>query len=218
MSALAAALLPAVASSQTAQPAQPAQTAQTAGGGCPAPPIAEVAASPDSAPSLAGAATEITFIAPHEGWAMGRISWVAADRDGLIYLLQRGDKADPIVVVDRAGRVVRSWGKDLFVVPHGLRIDPKGNVWTTDANTSIVRKFAPDGRLLLTIEVGDVPAACDWPTRGATDVAFGPNGHVYVADGYRMRASSSTRRMGRRCARGGHEAPVPVSSSCRTRS
>ena len=174
-SALAVAALPTVALSQTLQ---------TAARGCPPPPIAEVAASPDSAPPLAGAATEITFIAPNEGWAMGRISWVAADREGLIYLLQRGDKADPIVVVNREGRVVRSWGKGLFNVPHALRIDAKGSVWTTDANTSIVRKFSPEGRLLQTIDVGDVPAACDWPTRGATDVAFGPNDHVYVADGY----------------------------------
>jgi hypothetical protein len=33
--------------------------------------------------------------APADGWAMGMASWVAAGADGLIYLLQRGDKADP---------------------------------------------------------------------------------------------------------------------------
>ena len=139
---------------------------------------------PDGAPLLAGVAAEISFIAPHEGWAMGRISWVATDSSGLIYVLQRGDQSDPIVVVNHEGRVVRSWGKGLFKLPHSLRIDPRGNVWTTDANTSLVRKFSPDGGLLLTIEVGEVPAACEWPTRGATDIAFAPNGHLYVADGY----------------------------------
>jgi hypothetical protein len=31
-----------------------------------------------------------------------------------------------------------------------------------DAHTSLVRKFSPDGRLALTIEVGEVPEACGW--------------------------------------------------------
>ena len=39
----------------------------------------------------------------------GLVSWVASDRKGLIYLLQRGDQADPLIVVDRNGKIVRSW-------------------------------------------------------------------------------------------------------------
>lgn len=152
--------------------------------GCPPPPTGAVAALDHNALVLNALTSEITFSAPHDGWEMGRISWAAADSNGLIYVLHRGDKAEPIVVVDRSGKVVRSWGKGLFSVPHSLRIDPRGHVWTTDADTSIVRKFSPAGELLLTIDVGEVPANCDWPTRGATDVAFAPNGHIYVADGY----------------------------------
>ena len=161
-----------------------AQTQSTVARGCPPPPTGRVAALSDSAPLLVGVTTEIPLIAPHEGWEMGRISWVAADTQGLIYLLQRGEKADPIVVVNRDGRVVRSWGKGLFSVPHSLRLDASGNVWTTDASTSIVRKFSPEGRLLLTIDVGDVPGACNWATRGTADIAIASNDHVYVADGY----------------------------------
>jgi DNA-binding beta-propeller fold protein YncE len=161
-----------------------AQTASSIDRGCPPPPVGEVAAPPDSLPSIIGLTGELPLVAPKDGWEIGRISWLAADTGGLIYLLQRGDKADPVVVIDHNGHVVRSWGKGLFTVPHGIRIDRQGNVWTTDANTSLVRKFSPVGKLLLTIDVGDVPGACDWPTRGATDVAFAPNGHVYIADGY----------------------------------
>ena len=39
------------------------------------------------------------------GWAMGMVSWVAAGPDGLSYLLQRGEHADPVIVVDRNGRI-----------------------------------------------------------------------------------------------------------------
>ena len=43
---------------------------------------------------------------PRTGWEMGMVSWIAADDDGLVYLLQRGPDADPVVVVDSQGRVV----------------------------------------------------------------------------------------------------------------
>lgn len=174
ITALAVAALPAAAR---------AQTLTAAARGCPPAPTTHVA-SRTYVPSLGGVTKELAVIAPHEGWELGRISWLATDRNDLIYLLQRGVRADPIVVVNREGRVVRSWGKGLFNVPHSIRIDASGNVWTTDAYSSIVRKFSPNGRELLTIEVGDVPTACAWQTRGATDIAFGPNEHVYVADGY----------------------------------
>ncbi|HUE84520.1 MAG TPA: peptidyl-alpha-hydroxyglycine alpha-amidating lyase family protein [Vicinamibacterales bacterium] len=119
-----------------------------------------------------------------EGWALGMVSWVAADRTGLMYLLQRGDKADPIVAVDQTGTVVRSWGKGLFTTPHAIRVDPLGNVWTTDAASSMVYKFSPEGETLLQIEVGGQPTPCG-NFCSTTDVAFAPDGHVLIADGYR---------------------------------
>ena len=118
------------------------------------------------------------------GWAMGMVSWVASDAAGLVYLLQRGDKADPVVVVDTEGKVVRSWGKGMFTMPHAIRLDPQGNVWTTDAASSMVYKFSPKGRLLLKIEVGGQPTPCG-NFCSTTDVAFAPDGHVFIADGYR---------------------------------
>jgi DNA-binding beta-propeller fold protein YncE len=154
------------------------------GRGCPPPPTGDITSFADSAPPLEGTVKEIHLVPPRSGWEMGRISWVAVDNSGKMYVLQRGDKADPVVVLNRDGSVVRSWGKGMFTVPHSIRIDVKGNVWTTDANTSIVRKFSPDGRILMTIDVGGIPEACEWPTRGVTDVAFARNGDVYIADGY----------------------------------
>src|SRR3954470_13771909 len=50
--------------------------------------------------------TELLPAPPSAGWEMGMTSWVAADDKGLIYLLQRGDKADPIIVMNREGKVV----------------------------------------------------------------------------------------------------------------
>ena len=111
------------------------------------------------------------------------ISAVATDAQGNIFVLHRPMAGDPIVVLDPKGRVLRSWGKGMFKIPHGIRLDPAGNVWTVDASTSLVFKFSPLGQKLLQITVGDVPD----PARdfcGATDVAFAANGRIFVADGY----------------------------------
>ncbi|HUQ48983.1 MAG TPA: peptidyl-alpha-hydroxyglycine alpha-amidating lyase family protein [Gemmatimonadaceae bacterium] len=126
------------------------------------------------------------------------MSWLATDRSGLIYLFHRGRKLDPIVVIDRDGHVVRSWGMGTYTMAHSIRIDPQGNVWTVDAATSMVRKFTPEGRKLMEISVGGRPSVCmdqqtipesERPTEandfcGTTDVAFAPNGHVFISDGY----------------------------------
>jgi DNA-binding beta-propeller fold protein YncE len=114
-----------------------------------------------------------------------RYSAVAGGKDGNLYVIHRPDEqnADPVVVLDARGNLLRSWGKGLFTIPHGIRLDPGGNVWTVDAHTSMVYQFTPEGKKLLEISVGEVPD----PSRtfcGATDVAFGQNGHVFVSDGY----------------------------------
>ena len=88
------------------------------------------------------------------------------------------------VTADKQGNLLRSWGQGMFKIPHGIRLDPDGNVWTVDANTSMVYKFTPEGQQLLAISVGDVPEPCR-NFCGATDVAFAPNRHVLVSDGYR---------------------------------
>jgi hypothetical protein len=119
-----------------------------------------------------------------DDWALGMVSWIAADRSGRIYLLQRGEKADPVIVLDPTGKILRSWGKGMFTTPHAIRIDPQGNVWTTDAASSMVYKFSPEGKTLLQIEVGGQPTPCG-NFCSTTDVAFAPDGNILIADGYR---------------------------------
>jgi len=125
---------------------------------------------------------ELTPSVPLEG-----ISAIATDAQGNIYVLQRptSPDGDPVVVLDPRGNLLRSWGRGLYQIPHGIRLDPAGNVWTVDANLSRVLKFTPQGEKLLEIEVGGItdPTAAFC---GATDIAFSPagNGHVYVSDGY----------------------------------
>jgi len=120
--------------------------------------------------------------------ALGWVSAATADEEGRLYLFQRlaegdpGTRADPITVFDSEGRFVHSWGGGLFNTPHGIRVDGAGDVWAVDANTSTVFKFSSAGDLLLKIQLDRPPF--DEVFCGATDVAFFPDGHVVVSDGY----------------------------------
>jgi DNA-binding beta-propeller fold protein YncE len=123
------------------------------------------------------------ILAPGAGWALGFPSSVAMGNDGLLYVLQRGEQADPVLVIDRDGRVVRSWGKGKFVIPHSIRVDPAGNIWTVDAASSRVYKFTPRGEQIMEIAVGGQPNI-DSQFNGTTDIAFGPQGRIFISDGY----------------------------------
>lgn len=120
---------------------------------------------------------------PNTGWESGFVSWVAVDARGLIYEIQRGEKADPVLVLNHAGIVLRSWGKGAYKIPHSIRIDPAGNVWTVDAATSQAIKYSPVGEKLMTISIGEQPQTSG-SFNGATDIAFAPNGHLFITDGY----------------------------------
>jgi len=119
------------------------------------------------------------------GQEMGRVSWVSREpKTGLTWLIQRGEKADPVIAVDQDGRVVHSFGKGLYTIPHAIRLDPQGNVWTVDAGSSLVIKFSPKGEKLLQIEVGGLRERVGNGFRGTTDITFAPGRRVFISDGY----------------------------------
>ncbi len=144
------------------------------------------------APRLAMTQSKLEIQPPNADFGIGYPSSVAMDRNGLIYILQRSEepgrppvrgKADPVIVVNRDGKILRSWGKGLFRIPHSIRIDPAGNIWTVDASSSLVIKFTPQGEKLMEISVGGQPETKSG-FNGTTDIAFAPNGHLFISDGY----------------------------------
>jgi hypothetical protein len=69
------------------------------------------------------------------------------------------------------------------MLPHSIRLDPHGNVWTVDAASSAVIKYSSAGKALMTLHVGGQPQNGS-AFNGTTDIAFGPDGQVFVTDGY----------------------------------
>ncbi|MGZ0169019.1 MAG: carbohydrate-binding family 9-like protein [Planctomycetales bacterium] len=113
---------------------------------------------------------------------LGPCSAVALNSKGEIHLFHRGAK--PILCVDAAGKLLRSWGDDVIGMAHGMRVDRDDNVWVTDIKHHAVFKFSPTGKLLLSLGRIDQPGTDIDQFNKPTDIAFAPNGDIFVADGY----------------------------------
>ena len=147
------------------------------------PATAQLRARIEKSPPLPFYAVHFYARAPYPGWHSGVVSSVAIGRNGLIYELQRGKRTDPVLLLNQNGRLLRSWGKGDFVLPHSIRIDSSGRVWAVDAASSEVVEYSSAGKRLMTISVGGQPDNGS-AFNGATDVAFGPDGRIFITDGY----------------------------------
>lgn len=93
--------------------------------------------------------------------------------------------SNTITIFDnKSGKALHSWGKNLFIMPHGFRIDNKGNYWLTDVGLHQVFKYRADGRLLLKLGEAGVPGADRVHFDKPTDIAVVADGSFYVSDGY----------------------------------
>ena len=61
----------------------------------------------EKAPKAALDRVQIKIQAPGPGWEIGYPSAVTMDDAGTIFVLHRGDKADPVLAVNRDGKIVR---------------------------------------------------------------------------------------------------------------
>jgi DNA-binding beta-propeller fold protein YncE len=129
------------------------------------------------------------------GWCWTEVAAVATDRQDYVYVFNRGEH--PIMVFDRDGVFLTSWGEGLFTRPHGITIGPDDTVYCSDDLDHTVRKFTLDGRLLLTLGTSGRPSATgaismDYrsilragpPFHYPTNLALSPEGELYVTDGY----------------------------------
>ena len=129
------------------------------------------------------------------GWSFVEIAGVATDSSANVFVFNRGEH--PLIVLDRQGRFLRSWGEGAFVRPHGIFIGPDDAVYCVDDMGHAVHKFTPEGRRLLTLGAGGKASdsgaqGFDYRTivRAAgpfncpTNLALAAGGDIFVADGY----------------------------------
>ena len=118
------------------------------------------------------------------GWSFGEVAAVATDRRDRVYVFNRGDH--PMIVFDREGNFLSSWGEGLFARAHGLHYGADDYLYCTDMGDHTVRKCTPDGKVLLTIGVPGTaaPFMSGRPFCRCTHSALSPKGEIYVSDGY----------------------------------
>jgi DNA-binding beta-propeller fold protein YncE len=145
-------------------------------------------------------------------WSFGQVPGVAIKKDGRVLVLHRG--AQPVMEFDAAGKFIRAWGEGMFsegkvmqVGPHraagaslysavygpagchncgvhSIRVDPQGNLWIVDATAHMVYKTDDNGKILMSLGTRGKAGIDQRTFNLPTDVAFAPNGDLYVSDGY----------------------------------
>jgi sugar lactone lactonase YvrE len=127
-----------------------------------------------------------------DGWAKlppgyaldADVAAVGVDRDDRVYAFSRGPH--PMLVFDRDGNFLRSWGEGVFKRPHGVHMASDDTLWLTDDGDHTVRHCSLDGKVLLTIGIPGAPKPymSGEPFNRCTHTALSPRGDLYISDGY----------------------------------
>ena len=130
---------------------------------------------------------------------LGNPTGISIDTDQNIFVFHRADRNWPLIssmpknkissktilMFDKeSGKMLNSWGSDLFIMPHGLTIDINNNVWVTDVGLHQVFKFNHEGKLLMKLGEEGVAGNDSIHFNRPTDVAVSGDGSFYVSDGY----------------------------------
>jgi len=155
------------------------------------------------------------------GRTWGAVSAVAIDNDGKsVWVANRcgenpdmppggspfqydscsGSVVEPILKFDSSGKLLKSFGADMFILPHKVYVDRDNNVWVVDQRSAnererkkypnekpkghIVVKFSPEGKVLLTIGTpgvaGNPPEALTEPTC----IVVAGTGEIFISEGH----------------------------------
>lgn len=146
------------------------------------------------------------------GHTIGEAVGVAKNSKGHLFVFTRsgatgpakGATASQLFEFDPTLKFVKQWGPDNYAASfaHVVRVDKDDNVWMVDEGSNMIVKFNPQGRVVLVL--GRKPESIDYferfteegeketqtpPARPGvfnrpTDVAFDPEGNIFVSDGY----------------------------------
>ncbi len=134
-----------------------------------------------------------------DGRRWGATAGVAVAPNGNVWAIDRcgtqhscgGSNLDPIIEFDQKSQPLRKFGAGMIEDPHGIFVDPDGNVWVTDERVSEdkktgvqVFKFSPNGKVLLTLGKPGVTGEGPEVFGAPSNVLVAPNGDILVADGH----------------------------------
>jgi DNA-binding beta-propeller fold protein YncE len=191
------------------QPAGPAATGYGAASPTPGPGIAmptyaaPVAPRPDSTLGAGGMATRGTVVPnvpvlpyryvpapqpPRGTPAFANVNSVGLLKNGRVIVNQRMPMYQ-VLEYTPDNRLMRNLNPNMVSRPHGMRIDAQDNIWLTDQQCHVVIKMNASGDVLQVLGTPGQAGAWD-EAKGQhlfnqpTDLAFAPNGDVFVSVGH----------------------------------
>ncbi len=129
--------------------------------------------------------------------AYGNTHGVCVDAQGHVYIHHTvhstSQSDDTMVVFDRKGKFVRSWGAEFKGGAHGLTIHKEGSeefLYLCDTKRALVAKYTLKGEKVWETGYPEQSAAYKPDADGKkvkfspTNLTIAPNGDIYVGDGY----------------------------------
>ena len=139
------------------------------------------------------------FLKMPSGLYMGEAIGVATNSKGHVFVYTRSTNTR-LFEFDQNGVFVREIGEGVYGLEfaHSVRVDPQDNIWVVDEGTNMVLKFNPAGHIVMVIghrpeavvgatqfpPAGPTPPAEKYTLGRPTDVAWDPQGNIFVSDGY----------------------------------
>ena len=79
------------------------------------------------------------------GWSFKEIGAVGTDRNDNVYVFNRGEH--PMIVFDKDGNFLKSWGEGVFPRAHGICVDSRGDIYVGEVSwTNWPTTFPDDPR------------------------------------------------------------------------
>lgn len=110
---------------------------------------------------------------------------VAVDSKDNVYVFNRGKY--PLIIFDKDGNFLDTWGEGEFIRPHGIKIDKEDNLYLVDDMAHFVQKRTKNGDLIWQLGDTNNPGEKQKgdPFNQPTDIAIHPKtGDLFITDGY----------------------------------
>ncbi|SVB11984.1 uncharacterized protein METZ01_LOCUS164838 [marine metagenome] len=120
-----------------------------------------------------------------DGWSFKEAAAVGVDSKDNVYVFNRGEH--PVIIFDREGNFLSSWGEGVFPRAHGVTMGPDDTIFLTDDGDHTMRHCTLDGKVLMTLGISGKPAPfmSGDPFNRCTHLAIDPsNGDFFISDGY----------------------------------
>jgi hypothetical protein len=165
---------------------------------CASPAFAQVKATAQNVPEIPYESVP-NFIKMPPGLYLGEAIGVATNSKGHVFVYTRSANTR-LFEFDQNGVFVREIGEGAynFEFAHSVRVDKDDNIWVVDEGTNTITRFNPEGHITMVLgrrppavlgmliapPQGPTPPAAKYTFGRPTDVAWDPQGNIFISDGY----------------------------------